>query len=89
VSIKSFSDADTEELFRTGRNKRFAAIARVAARKLTQLDAAVTNDDMGSPPGNDLKHYDGFLHIRINDQWRLAWKWDGDSPEEVKIYDPH
>lgn len=44
---------------------------------------------MGSPPGNDLKHYDGFLHIRINDQWRLAWKWDGDSPEEVKIYDPH
>ncbi|MDM0080075.1 hypothetical protein QTI17_05680 [Variovorax sp. J31P179] len=44
---------------------------------------------MGSPPGNDLKHYDGFSHIRINDQWRLAWKWNGDSPEEVKIYDPH
>ncbi|SDE56515.1 proteic killer suppression protein [Variovorax sp. CF079] len=62
---------------------------RVATRKLTQLDAAVTNDDMGSPPGNDLKFYDGFWHIRINDQWRLAWQWIGDGPESVKIYDPH
>ena len=65
MAIKSFSDADTEELLRKGKNKRFAAIVRVATRKLTQLDAAVTNDDMGSPSGNDLK----FWHIRINDQW--------------------
>jgi toxin HigB-1 len=57
--------------------------------KLTQLDAAVTNDDMGSPPGNDLKFYEGFWHIRINDQWRLAWQWTGDRPENVKFYDPH
>jgi proteic killer suppression protein len=89
VAIHSFSDADTEELFRKGKNKRFAAIVRVATRKLTQLDASVTNDDMGSPPGNDLKFYDGFWHIRINDQWRLAWQWTGDGPENVKIYDPH
>lgn len=40
-------------------------------------------------PGNDLKFYDGFWHIRINDQWRLAWQWTGDGPEKVKIYDPH
>ena len=89
VAIKSFSDADTEGLFRSGKNKRFAAIVRVATRKLTQLDAAVKNDDMGSPPGNDLKFYDDFWHIRINDQWRLAWQWTGDGPENVKICDPH
>lgn len=89
MTIKSFSDADTEELFLTGKCKRFAAIAKVATRKLSQLDAALTNDDMGSPPGNDLKFYDDMWHIRINDQWRLAWKWVSDGPEDVKIYDPH
>ncbi|MGJ7498444.1 type II toxin-antitoxin system RelE/ParE family toxin [Variovorax sp. RT4R15] len=89
MAIKSFSDPDAEELFTKGKNRQFANIARVAMRKLTQLDAATVNDDMGSPPGNDLKEYDGFHHIRINDQWRLAWKWGKDGPEEVKIYDPH
>lgn len=89
VTIKSFSDADTEAIFKTGKNRRFAAIVNVATRKLTQLNAAVINDDMGSPPGNDLKLYDDFWHVRINDQWRLAWKWGADGPEQVKIYDPH
>lgn len=89
MAIKSFSDADTEALYRTGKNRRFVAIASVATRKLTQLDAAVANSDMGSPPGNDLKAYDGFWHVRINDQWRLAWIWGADGPEQVKIYDPH
>ncbi|SEB22659.1 type II toxin-antitoxin system RelE/ParE family toxin [Variovorax sp. YR216] len=89
MAIKSFSEADTEQLFVRGRNRRFAAIVKVATRKLTQLDSAVQNDDMGSPPGNDLKFYDEFWHVRINEQWRLAWQWGSDGPENVKIYDPH
>lgn len=89
MAIKSFSDTDTKELFISGKNRTFANIARVAMRKLTQLDAATMNDVMGSPPGNDLKEYVGFHHIRINEQWRLAWKWGADGLEDVKIYDPH
>lgn len=89
MAIKSFSDVDAEELFASGKNRRLSNIARVAMRKLSQLEAATTNEDMGSPPGNDLKTYGGFHHIRINDQWRLAWKWGADGPQDVKIYDPH
>ena len=89
MAIRSFSDAATEELFRTGRSKRFANIATAAARKLTQLDAAPTLNFMRLPPGNDLKEYDGAWHVRINQQWRLRFKWDELGPYDVEVCDPH
>ena len=57
--ILSFSDKDTEELFRTESNRRFSQISRVATRKLTALDAADRIEDMAVPPGNRLESLRG------------------------------
>jgi proteic killer suppression protein len=89
MAIQSFSCADTQALFVTGRSARFANIKDVAVRKLAQLNAAPTIGFLSMPPGNDLKMYDGAWHIRINRQWRLIFKWGDNGPEEVKIDDPH
>lgn len=89
VAIQSFSDADTQALFTAGKSKRFASIAGVATRKLSQLDAAPSINFMKSPPGNDLKEYDGAWHVRINQQWRLTFKWGDAGPYDVLIKDPH
>ena len=89
MAIRSFSCADTQQLFTTGKCARFANIRDVAIRKLTMLDAAPTLGFMRMPPGNDLKQYDDAWHVRINQQWRLTFKWGDDGPCDVKIEDPH
>ncbi len=89
MSIQSFMCADTQALFETGKSARFANIKKVAERKLAQLDAAPSVNFMKSPPGNDLKEYDGAWHVRINDQWRLIFKWGASGPYDVLINDPH
>ena len=89
MAIQSFSCADTHALFTTGRSARFANIKNVAERKLAQLDAAPSLNFMKAPPGNDLKEYDGAWHVRINDQWRLTFKWSSNGPYDVLIEDPH
>jgi proteic killer suppression protein len=93
MAIRSFRDADTGELHRTGHNKRWAAIARVAARKLDMLDAARALDDLRVPPGNRLEalrgNRAGQHSIRINDQFRLCFRWTDGSPEDVEIVDDH
>jgi proteic killer suppression protein len=75
--------------FITGRCRRFVNIRSVAERKLAQLDAAPSLSFMKAPPGNDLKEYDGAWHVRINDQWRLTFKWGESGPFDVHIEDPH
>jgi len=91
--IRSFSDADTEELFRTERNRHFSAIARVALRKLIQLNQARTLHDMAVPPGNRLEalkgEWAGFHSIRVNDQWRLVFRWADGGADAVAIVDYH
>ncbi len=91
--IQSFLDRDTEELFRTESNRRFAAIARVALRKLIQMNQAERLDDLKVPPGNRLEllkgRLAGFHSIRINDQWRIVFRWAESGPEEVAIVDYH
>lgn len=87
--IQSFSCADTEALFTTGKSRRFANILKAATRKLTQLDSAPSLEFMRAPPGNDLKEYDGAWHVRINQQWRLTFKWGDTGPYDVRIEDPH
>jgi len=89
MAIQSFLCTDTQALFETGRSARFANIKKVAERKLAQLDAAPSLNFMKVPPGNDLKEYDGAWHVRINDQWRLVFKWGRSGPYDVLIDDPH
>ena len=91
--IKSFRSADTQALFETGKSKLFGAIITVATRKLTQLDAAVTLEYLKSPPGNHLEALKGDRKgqqsIRINDQWRICFRWTTAGPEDVEIVDYH
>ncbi len=91
--IRSFADADTEQLFRQEKNRRFSSIARVALRKLIQLNQAGSLLDMAVPPGNRLEalkgDYAGFHSIRVNDQWRIVFRWSDAGADEVDIVDYH
>ncbi len=91
--IQSFANRDTERLFYTENNRRFAAISRVALRKLIQMNQARTLSDLAVPPGNRLEalkgNLSGFHSIRINDQWRIIFRWSHDGPERVAIVDYH
>jgi len=91
--IRSFRCADTQALFETGRNKRFSGISNVATRKLAQLDAAHTLEFLRSPPGNRLEALQGSragqYSIRVNDQFRVCFRWTAAGAEEVEIVDYH
>ena len=91
--IQSFRCADTQKLFEMGKSVRFGAIAKVAARKLTQLEAATTLEFLRSPPGNRLealeKDRKGQHSIRISKQWRVCFVWTEAGPENVEIVDYH
>ncbi|MDF1850373.1 MAG: type II toxin-antitoxin system RelE/ParE family toxin [Verrucomicrobiales bacterium] len=91
--IQSFADADTEQLFHEERNRRFNAIARVALRKLIQMNRAGRLNDLSIPPDNRLEALKGDLaglhSIRINQQWRIVFRWTDQGPAEVRIADYH
>jgi proteic killer suppression protein len=91
--IKSFRCADTRALFETGSCRRFSGISMVATRKLAQLDAADTLAFLRSPPGNRLETLRGSragqYSIRLNDQFRLCFRWTTAGPEDVEIVDYH
>jgi proteic killer suppression protein len=91
--IKSFTCKETQSLFETGRSKRFGSIGKVATRKLAQLDAAETLEFLASPPGNRLEALvgdrKGQHSIRINDQFRVCFRWTDAGPEDVGIVDYH
>ena len=91
--IRSFRCADTQALFETGKCQRFSAFVIVATRKLAQLDAAHTLEFLRSPPGNRLETLRGARagqhSIRVNDQFRLCFRWTAAGPEEVEIVDYH
>ena len=91
--IQSFRDKDTEQLFREEKNRRFSAMARVALRKLIQMNRAGRLSDLAVPPGNQLEPLHGRLagchSIRINDQWRLVFRWTESGPADVGIMDYH
>jgi len=91
--IQSFADKDTEDLFLNESNRRFSAIARVALRKLFQLNRANKLDDLAVPPGNHLEALKGklagFHSIRVNDQWRIVFRLTASGPSEVAILDYH
>ncbi|MGC6464581.1 MAG: type II toxin-antitoxin system RelE/ParE family toxin [Akkermansiaceae bacterium] len=91
--IQSFACRDTEHLFATEKSRRWSAIVRVALRKLIQLNQAGQLSDMAVPPGNRLEalkgDLKGFHSIRINDQWRIIFRWTDAGPDGVAIVDYH
>jgi proteic killer suppression protein len=90
--IKSFRDRDTERLFGDFAVRRFGAFERIARRKLQLLDTATKLDELRVPPGNRLEALRGDRagqhSIRINDQWRICFRWDGGA-YDVEIVDYH
>jgi proteic killer suppression protein len=73
--------------------RRFEGIARVARRKLRQLEIAGRIDDLRAPPGNRLEALSGNRQgqhsIRINDQWRVCFRWTAAGADDVEIVDYH
>ena len=93
VLIKSFADRQTQVLFETGTSRRLNQIARVAVRKLVQIDSVIALDELNVPPGNRLESLKGdragLYSIRINDQWRICFRWESDGVYDVQIVDYH
>ncbi len=93
VVIVSFKDADTERLARGTRVRRFAGIESVIRRKLRQLEIAGVLEDLRVPPGNRLETLKGDragqYSIRVNDQFRICFRWTQAGPEDVEIVDYH
>ena len=90
--IRSFASKATERLFDDEVVKAFSAFERPARRKLQLLDSARGLDDLKVPPGNRLEALKGDRagqhSIRINDQWRICFRWD-DGAHDVEIVDYH
>jgi proteic killer suppression protein len=91
--IRSFGDRQTRELFADGFVRQFQGVARAAKRRLEALNAASRLEDLNVPSSNRLEKLKGdlkdFHSIRVNDQWRVIFKWrDGDA-QEVRIVDYH
>jgi len=96
--IRSFDNQGTEDVFNRRRTKAARrtcpeALARIAQRKLDQLNAAVSLASLRIPPGNHLealsKDRQGQHSIRMNDQYRICFIWTDEGPEQVEITDYH
>ena len=91
--IQSFADPETRALFLTGSSRRWSGIARMAVRRLQAIDFASSVEDLKNPPGNRLEKLKGGRQgqwsIRINDQFRVCFRWDGKDAWEVEIVDYH
>lgn len=91
--IKSFRCKDTQALFEGQSPKQFRAFQNVAERKLAQLHNAATLAFLQSPPGNRFEFLKGDrigqYSIRINDQWRVCFRWTDGDAFDVEIVDYH
>ena len=94
VVIRSFADSKTAQVFNRVRVSKWSKnIQRQALRKLLILDAAEAVEDLRIPPGNRLERLKGKragqYSIRINDQWRICFKWSSGHARDVEIVDYH
>jgi proteic killer suppression protein len=89
--IKTFKCVDTEDLFNRKRVARFINIEAVARRKLEQLNQASKLEDLRIPPGNRLEALKddraGQHSLRVNNQFRVCFRWSGTDAEDVEIVD--
>ena len=92
--IKNFLDKETEKFYLTGKSKKISStIQKVALRKLDYLNSAVELDDLRIPPANRLEKLSGslkgFYSIRINNQYRIIFRFEDGLCFDVKIIDYH
>ena len=92
--LRSFRDRETERVFEREPSRRWSRdLQRVARRKLLMLDAGETVADLRMPPGNRLEKLlgdrEGQYSIRINDQWRICFRWGEGDAHDVEIIDYH
>jgi proteic killer suppression protein len=92
--IDSFGDKETERIWDGYVSKKFpSTIQQTARRKLVHIHSAISINDLRVPPGNRLEKLSGslsgFHSIRINDQWRIIFRWSNGNANEVEIVDYH
>ena len=92
--IRSFADSETERVFqRLGWKRLSVEVQRMAYRKLVVIDAAESINDLRIPPGNRLEklkgNREGQHSIRVNEQWRICFRWKDGDAYEVEITDYH
>jgi len=92
--IRTFASKETEKIFHRQPVQKFSAdLRRVAQRKLLLLDAAEQLDDLRVPPGNRLEKLagdrKGQYSVRVNDQWRICFRWSEGDAYDVEIVDYH
>jgi proteic killer suppression protein len=91
--ILSFKDKHTAAIASGRQVQRFASFERIALRKLRQLEIAGRLEDLKVPPGNNLEKLKGDragqMSIRINDKWRVCFKWTAAGPIDVEIVNYH
>jgi proteic killer suppression protein len=91
--IRGFADSEARLIFEGGRSRRYAGLERVIGRKLLALHAARLLNDLTIPPGNRLEALKGDRRgqhsIRVNDQYRICFRWEEPYAHEVQIVDYH
>jgi len=92
--IRSFKCKETQQIWLGQRSRKFGAdMQDRALRKLRQLDAALTFEDLRNPPSNHLEALKGDragqMSIRINGQWRICFRWAAGEASDVEIIDYH
>jgi proteic killer suppression protein len=91
--IVSFKNEQTREIYETGRSRKFGNVVRQVIRRLNDLDIATKLNDLRASPGNRLEKLQGErageYSIRINDQFRICFRWEKDGAHEVELVDYH
>jgi toxin HigB-1 len=92
--IQSFKDKETQKIFERQRSRKLPSdIQQIALRKLRMLNRAETLQDLRVPPANRLERLvgdrEGQYSIRVNDQWRICFEWQGGEASDVEIVDYH
>ena len=92
--IKNFKDAETQKIYQRQRSRKLPSdIQQVALRKLRMINNSFSINDLRVPPANRLEKLSGTRagqwSIRINDQWRICFRWEGSDAIDVEITDYH
>jgi proteic killer suppression protein len=92
--IRTFKDDETRKIYQRQRSRKLPSdIQQVALRKLRMINNAINTNDLRVPPANRLEKLsgerEGQWSIRINDQWRVCFKWQGSDAYDVEIVDYH